>query len=92
MQCNVERNLGIIDEVADNRVVLPEITVVGDQAQNLIGEAGHRGEGFHFLVGEPRGLQHGALDHFIAVADERASRFRSALDGELHALRNRHLG
>ena len=87
---DIKRRLGIVDEIADNGVVLAEIAVAGDQAKNLIGEAGHRGEGFHFLVGEARGLQHGALDDLVVVADERAAGFRTTLHGELHTLRNGH--
>src|SRR5258708_36385500 len=49
---DVERRLGIVDEVADNGGVLAEIAVTGDEAKNLIGEAGPGSEGFYFLVCE----------------------------------------
>jgi len=32
------------------------------------------------LVGEARGLQHGALHHFAVVADQGAARFRAAFE------------
>src|SRR5260370_35992654 len=75
VQGNVERSFWIVDEVADNRIVLAEMAVTCDDAKNFIREAGHGSEGLHFLVREARGLQHGALDDLVAVADERASRF-----------------
>ena len=90
MHGDVKRRLGIVDEVADDGIVLAEIAVAGDEAKNLVGETGHRSEGFHFLVGEARGLQHGALDDLVVVADECAARFGAALHGELHTLRDGH--
>ena len=83
---------GIVEEVADDRVILPEIAVPGNQTQNLIGEDGHRRKGLHFLVGQPRGLEDCALHDFVAVADERAPRVGAALDGVLHALGDGHFG
>ncbi len=35
-------------------------------------------------------MQHGTLDDLVVVADERAARFRAALHGELHTLRDGH--
>src|SRR5256885_13675537 len=49
---DVKRCLGIVDEVADNGVVLAEIAVAGDKAKDLIGEARHCSESFDFLVGD----------------------------------------
>src|SRR6266446_4455401 len=42
VQADIDRSLGIVDEVADDRIVLAEIAVVGDEPQDFIGEAGHR--------------------------------------------------
>ena len=90
MHGDVKRRLGIVDEIADNGVVLAEIAVAGDEAKNLIGEAGHCREGFDFLVGEAGRLENRALDNFVVVANERAARLRAAFHGELHALRDSH--
>ena len=89
---DVERRFGIVEEVADDRVILPEIAVPGNQTKNLIGEARHRRKGLHFLVGQPGGLENGALHDFVAVADERAPRVGVALDGVLHTLGDGHFG
>jgi hypothetical protein len=92
VESNVERCFGIAHEIADNAVVFPEIAVVGDEAKNFIGEVGHGSESFHFLFGEPRRLQDGALDDFVRVADECAPGFGTSLDGELDSLGDGHLG
>ena len=41
VQADIDRSLGIVDEIAHDRVVLAEIAVVGDESQDFIGEAGH---------------------------------------------------
>ena len=87
---DVKRCLGIVDEVADNGVVLAEIAVAGDKAKDLIGEARHCSESFDFLVGEAGRLKDRALDNFVVVANERAARFRAAFHRELHTLRDGH--
>jgi hypothetical protein len=82
---NIERRFGIVHEIADDGVVFAEIAVVGNEAKDFVGEAGHGGESFHFLFGEARRLQDCALDDFVCVADERAARVGTALDGEASA-------
>src|SRR5579859_1761212 len=62
MQRDVERELGVVDEIADDGVVFAEDAIGGDQAKNFVGKVGHGGEGFDFLVSEARGLEDGALD------------------------------
>ena len=89
---NVERRFGIVHEIADNGVVFAEIAVVRDEAKDFVGEAGHGGESFDFLLGEARRLQDGALDDFVCVTDECAARFGASLDGKLDALSYGHLG
>src|SRR6266850_3692212 len=90
VQADIERSLGIVDQITDDRIVFAEIAVVGDEPKDFIGEAGHGGKGFDFLIGEARRLEHGALDNFVVVADERTARFGATLHGELHALRDGH--
>ena len=89
---NVEGRFGIVHEIADDGIVFAEIAVVGNEAKNFVGEAGHGGESFDFLLGEARRLQDGALDDFVGVTDERAPRVGTSLDGELDALGHGHLG
>ena len=90
MQADVERRLGIVDEVANDAVVLPKYAVAGDEPKNLIGEAGHGRKGLDFLIRQAWRLQHRALHDLVGVANQCASRFRLALHGELHPLRYRH--
>src|SRR5437879_11234932 len=70
MHGDVKRCLGIVDEIADHSVVLAKIAVAGDEAKNLIREAGHCSEGLHFLVGEAGRLENGTLDNSVVVANE----------------------
>src|SRR6266852_1474222 len=79
VQADIDRSLGIVDQITDERIVFAEIAVVGDEPKDFIGEAGHGGKGFDFLISEARRLEHGALDNFVVIADERASRFGAAL-------------
>src|SRR5204863_4891820 len=72
---DVQRRLGIVDEIAYHGIVLAEIAVAGDEAKDFIGKAGHRSKSLDFLIGEAWRLQHGALHNFVAVADQRAARF-----------------
>src|SRR4029077_11835302 len=58
VQGDVERRLGIVDEVADDSIVLAESAIAGYEAKDLICQARHRSEGLDFLIGEARGLQH----------------------------------
>ena len=68
MQADIERSLGIVDEIADDGIVFAEIAVVGDNSKDFIGEAGHRSKGLDFLIGKARRLQNRTLDHLVAIA------------------------
>ncbi|GAC1632464.1 MAG: hypothetical protein NVS9B14_05770 [Candidatus Acidiferrum sp.] len=92
MKGDVERELWIVDEIADDCIVFAEDAVVGDEAKDFIGEIGHRCEGLDFLIGKSRRLQYSALDDFVRVANEGAAGFGAAFDGELHALGDGHFG
>src|SRR6266850_4920873 len=61
VQADIDRSLGIVDEIAHDRIVLAEIAVVGDESQDFIGEAGHRSKRLDFLIRQPRRLQYRAL-------------------------------
>jgi hypothetical protein len=89
---DVEGKFGVVDEIADDRVVLAEDAVGGDETQNFVGEIGHGSERFDLLISEARRLQHGALNDFVGVANECAARFGAAFDGELNALGDGHFG
>src|SRR5439155_854589 len=78
VQGYVQRSFGIVDEMAHNHIVLAKRAIACNQPENFIGEAGHGGECFDFLIRQARGLQHGALDDLVGVADERAAPTRSA--------------
>ena len=41
VQADIDWRLGIVDEIAHDRIVLAKIAVVGDESQDFIGEAGH---------------------------------------------------
>jgi len=90
VESDVEGRFGIVDEIADDDVVLAKGAVASDEAENLIREAGHGGKGFDFLVGEARGLQNGTLNDFVGIADQGAAGVRAPFNGELHALRDGH--
>ena len=87
---DVERSLGIVHEIADYDVIFAEDAIAGDEAKDFVGETGHSGEGFDFLIGESWRLQDGALNDFAAVADQRAASIGSAFYGELDTLGNGH--
>ena len=78
--------------MAHNHIVFAKRAIACNQPENFIGEAGHGGEGLDFLIRQARGLQDGALDDLVCVADERAARVGTAFNGILHALGNRHFG
>ncbi len=89
---DVEGEFRVVDKVSNDGVVFAKDAIGGDETKDLVGKVGHGSEGFHFLIGEARGLENGALDNFIGVADERAASLGTALNGELHALGNGHFG
>ncbi len=90
MKRDVKRHFGIVKEVTNDDVVFAKNAVSGDEAEDFVGEVGHGSKGFHFLIREARGLQDGALYDLVGVANERAAGFRTALDGKLNALGDRH--
>ena len=92
MKGDVEGELGIIDEVPDDGVVLAKDAIGGDKTKDFVSEIGHGSESFDFLIGEARGLKDGALNDFVRVADERTAGLGTAFDGELNALGDGHFG
>jgi len=54
VQADIERSLGIIESDYGRPYNFCEIAVVGDESKDFIGEAGHGGKGFDFLIGEAR--------------------------------------
>ena len=90
VESDIEGSFGVVHEIANHDITLAESAITGDQAKDFITEAGHGREGFDFLIGQPRRLQNGALNHLAAVADESAASLGTAFDGELNALRDGH--
>src|SRR6267143_4119057 len=67
VEADIERSLGIVDEIANDRIVFAEIAIVGDESKDFIGEAGHRSEGLDLPIRQPWGLQYRALDDLVVV-------------------------
>lgn len=92
MESDVERGLRIVHQVHDDRIVPPELSSRGNEAQDFVGETGHRSKCFHLAIGEPGRLQHGSLHHFAGVADQGHAFFTIPFQGQLYALNDAHAG
>ena len=91
VKSNVQRRLGVVHQVAHDRIVLHEFATHRDQPQHFVVQVGHGREGFHLAVGDARRLQHGPLNHLAGVADQGHALLTVALERQLHPLGHAHM-
>ena len=92
MERDVERRLGIADEIFGGDVILHEFARHRDLAKEFLRQVGHAGVGLDFGIGESRRLQHAALDELVGVANEEGALRASSLESQGEALNDRHFG